>query len=64
MLRAATIGLGRWGRILIESAQTASEVIRFHQGATLDPSAVTAFEASIHSIKSGIRVTTAALAVA
>lgn len=45
MLRAAIIGLGWWGRTLVESVQAASEVIRFHQGVTLDPGAVSAFAA-------------------
>ncbi|HXF66366.1 MAG TPA: Gfo/Idh/MocA family oxidoreductase [Burkholderiales bacterium] len=43
MIRAAIVGLGRWGRNLVESVQGASDAIRFVAGATRTPARAEAF---------------------
>ena len=45
VLNAAIIGLGWWGRTLVESVQSTGRRIRFTRAATLDPGASTAFAA-------------------
>jgi predicted dehydrogenase len=42
MIRAAIVGLGRWGRNLVDSVQGKSDVIRFVAGATRTPAAAAA----------------------
>ncbi len=37
MIRAAIVGLGRWGQTLVESVQDKSEKIRFVRGVSRDP---------------------------
>lgn len=43
MINAAIVGLGRWGQILVESVQGASEHIRFAAGVTRTPSKAAEF---------------------
>ena len=45
MLNAAIIGLGWWGKTLVESVQSTSQRIRFTKAATLDPAAAADFAA-------------------
>lgn len=44
-LRAAIVGLGWWGKTMVESVQASSERIRFVKAATLDPASVADFAA-------------------
>src|SRR5262249_8494605 len=43
MIKAAIIGLGRWGQNLVNSAQDKSDAIRFVAGATRTPARVAAY---------------------
>ena len=45
MLNAAIVGLGWWGKTLVESVQSSSRRIRFSKAVTLDPDAVAGFAA-------------------
>ena len=45
MLNAAIVGLGWWGKTLVESVQSTSQRIRFTKAATLDPAAAADFAA-------------------
>jgi predicted dehydrogenase len=51
MLRAAIVGLGWWGRTLVESVQEGSDVLRFIAGTTRTTSADIAAFADLHGIK-------------
>ena len=50
MIRAAIIGLGTWGRNLVDSVQGKSELIRFVAGATRTPAKAAEFAAT-HGIR-------------
>ena len=43
MIRAAIVGLGRWGQIMVESVQGKSETIQFTAGVTRTVSKAAAF---------------------
>ena len=43
MIRAAIIGIGRWGRTLVTSVQGKSTAIRFVAGHTRTPASAAAF---------------------
>ncbi len=43
MINAAIVGIGRWGRVLVDSVQGVSEVIRFTAGVTRTASKARAY---------------------
>ena len=45
MINAAIVGMGRWGRILVDSVSGGSEVLRFVAGATRTPSKAAGYAA-------------------
>ncbi len=51
MIRAAMVGLGWWGRTIVESVQSDSDIIRFVAGATRTKSADTAAFAEQQKLK-------------
>lgn len=46
MINAAIIGLGRWGKAIVESVQGKSERLRFVRGVTMEPEQVAEFAAT------------------
>src|SRR5215208_3356548 len=50
MIAAAIVGLGRWGRTLVNSVQGKSEKLRFSHAVSRDPARVTDFAAE-HGLK-------------
>jgi predicted dehydrogenase len=52
MIKAAIVGLGRWGQILVDSVQGKSEVIQFVRGVSRDPARTREF-----GEKSGLNLT-------
>ncbi len=43
VLNLAVVGLGRWGKVLVDSVQDKSSVVRFGKAVTRDPVGATAY---------------------
>ena len=50
MIRAAIVGLGRWGQNLVASVQGNSDALRFTAGATRTPEKARSFADKHHSM--------------